>query len=99
MSADLTVADVLERAADLIEPEGAWYQGNYTGPNGKCFCMLGAVRRAGGFTHDVNPVTEELYWSLETSSISDWNDEPGRTQQEAVSALRMTAARAREQGK
>lgn len=52
----MEVADVLERAADLIEPEGAWTQGSFartvTGfpvgfdtPAAKCFCTRGAIMR------------------------------------------------------
>lgn len=59
MSAPLTVAEVLERAADLIEPEGAWTRGAYAAdecndsidtlhPDAKCFCAMGAVYRAAG---------------------------------------------------
>lgn len=55
---DLTIAEVLERAADLIEPEGAWTQGAFsrdangdadatddgiTAKNPVCWCALGAV--------------------------------------------------------
>jgi hypothetical protein len=58
VSAQLTVADVLERAAALIEPEGAWTQGafsrNYDGSadltedenaasEPVCWCALGAI--------------------------------------------------------
>lgn len=56
----MTVSDILERAADLIEPEGRWTQDefvrNLSGacgdelgpwPRGKlCFCVLGAISRA-----------------------------------------------------
>ncbi|MFA6031846.1 MAG: hypothetical protein WC889_02965, partial [Myxococcota bacterium] len=57
---DLSVADVLERAADLIEPEGAWTQGESArDANGKplkqgsdhnavCWCVLGAIGKVAG---------------------------------------------------
>lgn len=63
MSAPLSVADVLERAADLIEPEGAWTQHHYARneygtpfihcsryPEGvaTCFCANGAINVAAG---------------------------------------------------
>lgn len=56
----LSVADVLERAADLIEPEGAWIKnGNYAlnlerssvdalDLSATCFCAMGAVHRVAG---------------------------------------------------
>jgi len=57
--AGLSVADVLDRAADLIEPEGRWTQGAYASdkrndsvdtldPRADCFCAMGAVYRAAG---------------------------------------------------
>lgn len=59
MTSPISVADVLERAADLIEPEGAWTQGwfardkegeevNITSPRAVCFCALGAIGRIAG---------------------------------------------------
>lgn len=58
MTTPLSVADVLERAADLIEPEGAWTQGgarNARGfltwgsdPEAKSFCALAAIARVAG---------------------------------------------------
>ena len=55
----MSVADVLDRAADLIKPEGAWTRGAYARdehndsidtlhPDAKCFCAMGAVYRAAG---------------------------------------------------
>jgi len=58
--ADLTIAEVLTRAADLIEPEGAWTQGdtardadgkplpNSTEPAAVCWCVLGAIGKTVG---------------------------------------------------
>jgi hypothetical protein len=47
------IADILDRAADLIEPEGAWIQGrlsNSGDTRGKatCFCVVGAIYAAAG---------------------------------------------------
>ncbi len=69
VSAALSVADVLERAANLIEPEGAWTQGEYARnaygsgfihnrryPHGPpvCFCLNGAINFVAG-----NRVTQD----------------------------------------
>lgn len=54
---DLTVSEVLSKAADLIEPEGAWTQGAFArtakeravGPEESpavCWCLAGALMRA-----------------------------------------------------
>lgn len=57
---DLSVADVLDRAADLIEPEGAWTQGESardakgaplpkgSEPGAVCWCVLGAIGKVVG---------------------------------------------------
>lgn len=54
----LSVADVLDRAADLIEPEGAWTQGAYAktadgnhfmhgdAAGAVCWCAIGAIDKA-----------------------------------------------------
>lgn len=56
----LTVSQVLDRAADLIEPEGKWTQGgsyalsalgnsiDSIDPEAACFCAMGAVYRSAG---------------------------------------------------
>lgn len=57
MTAPQTVADVLDAAANIIEPEGAWTRGTYAADrcndsvdtlssDAKCFCAMGAVYRA-----------------------------------------------------
>lgn len=54
----MKIADVLDKAADLIEPKGRWAQGAYirdgmghllirAEPNA-CFCVLGALAEASG---------------------------------------------------
>jgi hypothetical protein len=59
---DLTIADVLNRAADLLEKPGAWTQGwfardaigNKTPVDSRsatCFCVMGALQRAANATH------------------------------------------------
>lgn len=59
----ISVAEVLDKAADLIEPEGAWTQWaeardkNGTpvwpgDPEAKCFCAIGAFSRVLGLAED-----------------------------------------------
>lgn len=59
MGEALSVADVLDRAADLIEPEGAWTQGCFArrddgmpavvdAKDATCFCARGAIMRVQG---------------------------------------------------
>ena len=101
---------VLDRAADLIEPEGRWTNdGDYwNGDDGnpECFCALGAiwfVCDPPGFVGDVEngPAARMLARSLGlpgTLHIAKWNDHLGRTQAEVVAALRKAAELARSEG-
>lgn len=102
----MTVADVLDRAADRIEPEGAWGQGEYKSIAGR-FCVLGALAYVAGVNpndpwtgHLASDARYELAEVLPVAchEVSDWNDAPERTQPEVVAKLREAAALAREQG-
>jgi hypothetical protein len=104
----LCVADVLERAADLIEPEGAWTQGAYArDAKGRkfitgraegmvCFCAIGAIDHV---TNAITPLWKDALTALQQvlpeSRIGAWNDAPERTQPEVVAALRRAATLAR----
>ena len=96
---ELSVADVLERAADLIEPEGKWTQGKY-GSHDSCMCAKGAIYHVGAWDERADEALEAVYAILpSTGIISDrlvaWNDAPERTQAEVVAKLREAAALAR----
>ncbi|MBO9624132.1 MAG: hypothetical protein J7500_15600 [Sphingomonas sp.] len=95
---DLTVSEVLSRAADLIEPEGKWTRGVYVGPDRNCWCVLGAIQRAGNFGHDDNRPVAFLKDLMGVAWLHEWNDDPNRTQAEVVAKLREGAALARELG-
>lgn len=107
MSDELTVADVLERAADLIEPEGAWTQGAYAkyadgretivgrGEGLVCWCLIGALDAA---TDDVRHLWKDAFQATQAvvgRPLASWNDKPDRTQGEVVSKLREAATLAR----
>lgn len=107
------IADILDHAADLIEPEGAWTQGFYARGasglpvkvNGKaavCFCGIGAVLRAARArtVFDLSFGRAALAKALGVGWLSDfyhWQDAPKRTQAEVVAALRQAALKARGQ--
>ena len=106
----LTIAEVLDRAADLIEPEGAWTQGVWArndagiptsiyGRDAICFCMRGALVRTANapLTSDLPGVQGALGFKT-ASAMARWNDRENRTQAEVVAKLREAAALAREQG-
>jgi hypothetical protein len=100
----LSVADVLERAAEKIGAPGAWYQGDFAqrddgkcaygdDPRARCWCALGAIQAAAhhaAFRSSAQARLERL-----VGNIPDWNDAPERTQPEVVTALRRAATLAR----
>jgi hypothetical protein len=96
----MNVAEVLNKAADLIEPEGKWTQGEMakgkTGskvlpnsPLAVCFCAVGAIRRVARL-----PIYYDALNVLAKKTgpfIGRWNDAPKRTQAEVVATLREAA--------
>lgn len=99
----LSVADVLDRAADLIEPEGAWTTHVYEdlGADGQpcSFCVAGSVLHALGLSYDdydIPPGVSPTLLGFETwGEVMDWNDRPDRTQAEVVAKLREAATLSR----
>lgn len=106
----LTVSNVLERAADLIEPEGAWTQNTLArshfrshvlpqDQNAVCWCASGAVFALAG--NDI-PLAKQALLQLQdhirSNYIGGWNDAPNRAQSEVVAALRAAAVAARGEG-
>jgi hypothetical protein len=103
MGAPLTVADVLERAADLIEPEGAWTQ-HWSARTAEhrittamdrsavCWCAGGAIVRAVGADNALSAAAYSALRSTLLSTVSDFNDAPERTQSDVVAKLREAAA-------
>jgi hypothetical protein len=102
---EVTEADVLERAADLLE-EWGHCKGRFHA-NGDSFCIRGAIEAA-----LVDPVgylnrRYELYTDrggdlvrllgFSENEAYDWNDNSRRTKQEVVVKLRASAAHARAQ--
>ncbi len=88
-------ADVLDRAAALIERDG-WVQGDY-GWSGVGWCASGAIREA------ARPVTLKVHVSAGSAlraaigpGIERWNDDPDRTQADVLAVLREIAARLRQ---
>jgi hypothetical protein len=107
-----SIANILDKAADLIEPEGAWTQGAWIERRAdrRCMCAEGALATA----EHVEPseayereATQFFFrWLRDSgempdpgSDIADWNDDPKRTQAEVVAKLREAASKARGLGK
>lgn len=100
MSANERVNEVLSKARDLIARPGGWYQGAYESPDGRAFCALGAINRA-AYEFD-------MAWSIDAyveldcvisevwpgyASVPQFNDDPGRLQEEVVAMFEKAIAR------
>lgn len=103
---EVTTADVLERAADLLEEFG-WCQQHYAlTEEGEIslpdqgdavqFCAAGAAMRS-MFDFGLENWTggHGLVKAAFGGEASRWNDEPGRTKEEVVARLREAARKAR----
>jgi hypothetical protein len=102
------IADILDKAADLIEPEGAWCQRDYArnadglvtglsefrGP-ATCWCIAGATAKVDPQARGAS--ADGFLQEFLGVHPSVWNDAPGRTQAEVVAKLREAAAKARGQ--
>lgn len=94
-------------AARLLSKPGGWSRGQFarTKPRGPvvhdyvgdpaaaCFCVAGAVSRVYGKRWPLVPwaAVLRLHKAIGTDSVTDWNDKRGRTQAEAVAAVRKAA--------
>lgn len=94
----MSVADVLDAAASLIEPAGAWIQGEEASTNlagAACYCAMGAVAVV------CPPGLYHAAWGFARQacggSVTRFNDDSTRTQAEVVAALRQAASLARTQ--
>lgn len=94
---------VLKRAAQEVELRGLW-QGEYRGPNGEV-CITESIHLAitelcdrkgkpgaTALTYEAKRrMREYLGVGTGTGGLPTWNDSPGRTQAEVVTALRGAA--------
>jgi hypothetical protein len=86
----LSVADVLDRAADRLEPEGAW--GDHCASTAIDSVSQGDWRLG---SQANNFFARYIGSGSDRFGVWSWNDAPERTQSEVVSALREAAAKAR----
>ncbi len=84
---------ILINAKELIERDG-WYQGGLGSPT-KGYCLMGALFY-GAFDYyaSIDPKGKGRYYSVPEANgavdngfTSKWNDTPGRTKEEVLSAL------------
>jgi hypothetical protein len=91
------VADVLDKAADLIDPAkgGRWIRGQTRDGLGG-FCMIGALSRAAWERHllysdVVGTAAKAVEALLAPDPISSWNDQDCLDGHEAANVLRKAA--------
>ena len=108
MTKALTVAEVLNAAADLLERPNAWAQWIWAkGANGQpvwvgndekavCWCIEGAFERIVGHRdfYQLRFAARDAFSAANGDSPIAYNDAPGRTQSEVVAALRRAAQQA-----
>jgi hypothetical protein len=97
----MTIPEIREAAARLLET--GWTQGDYAAdarglgvddhdPRAVRWCLVGALNVACPKGRDYANLRggayAELQRELGVGLLSDWNDEPGRTQSEVVAAMR-----------
>jgi len=92
----VTAADVLRKAADMIEPEGCWIQGAWgLDREGKVTMSANAVRWCADWAIAVaardgySPARQALKAAV--GSIPIWNDAPNQTQTNVVATMRSVA--------
>jgi hypothetical protein len=99
------VAADLRAAAEVLERDG-WTQGVYHDLESGCRCAQGALdsiygahEAEGSYDQAVEEAANDhLAAVIGTPRIISWNDEPGRTADEVIAALRAAADAAEVQG-
>lgn len=105
----MKASEILRKAADRLEPEGRWCQGelamdskgrglmNAKNADACRWCMGGAMI-AEGSSMGLCAEDEYLDRAIGCEHYVDWNDDPARTQPEVVAALRKAAELAEAEG-
>lgn len=88
----MSPAEILEGAADLIERDG-WCQGHAMNDAGEMCLMQALVFTASGMC-EFHKLRRILGHAID-EPIVEWNDRPGRTKEEVITALREAAKMAR----
>jgi hypothetical protein len=91
---DMTEADVLDKAAKIIEERG-WCQGKEAFRSGGPTCAAVAIGIAAPVGTGLRGQAERFlhHWLTPTPrNVIFWNDAPGRTADEVITALRSAAA-------
>jgi len=104
------IANILERAAKLIETKG-WTQGSYArdangeavsilDKNAECFCIIGALSHESlGYDFNIRCKAYQFAANIICNKcLPTWNDTHGRTKEEVITFLKSAAELARIDG-
>jgi hypothetical protein len=104
MSDNATIVKILDRAADYVDQGWCQHDGEREINGQLCYCAYGAMQKARldvaffALTEPVVRAVKKHIGLSDESSIFDWNDAPGRTQQEVVDTLRAVARKVEAKG-
>lgn len=100
----MTPAEILTKAAELLEKPGAWTQGAFArtatgekcfpGANAVCWCAGGALTQVSPREAAVAATKAYRLFDDLVGGLLSFNDHPSRTQAEVVAKLREAAAKA-----
>lgn len=109
MTAPTKPSEALRAARELLTPEGAWIQeafaqdatGHPVSPrseNAVCWCVMGALKRNDWNLVGIFAEAFRYLCSAVDEWAPDWNDKPGRTQAEVLTAFSKAISLAEEAG-
>lgn len=84
----MTIRQALVRAAQKVE--AGWCQGEMSTPDGRV-CIYGAIEAVAGDPFLAVRMIRRVREVVGRDFLGVWNDEPERTQQDVVRALRQAA--------
>lgn len=90
-------SQVLARAAERLDRPGAWCQGRPRA--GGAICAVIAIADATPVDLNWAAMMDVVHRAIGDVSLTEFNDEPGRTQDEVVAALRAASELARSEGR
>jgi hypothetical protein len=90
------IADILDKAADLLAKPGVWGR---AGGQGGSHCAATAIGKCSDYRDQaaINCLAKHLGVESMRREIWRWNDDPSRTLDDVLTALREAAAKARGQ--
>lgn len=98
MTNEMKASEVLSKARDVLAELG-WHQGDFRDRESGAVCLIGALNLVapGWFNDAVTPLRDAMGVTYDIQ-ISVWNDDPSRTYEDVVLALKRAEELAVERG-